>query len=502
MIYLENKMERKIFFVEGECEKVFIENMYNNGYDKFTGRKNIEIFNICYDDIKKIKNKFSMRNIDIYFVFDTDILVKNEKNEQNNFMKNFNLLKNTENNKYYIIQVKDFEDELVHSCTKLSKESDLFALFNAKNKKECKSHFISQNNRLNKLNGKGFDISKLWCQKTPSILSQYKIARKQGKDFQYSLERQNNMTKTAFFFPGQGSQSLQMMAGFAGESIVKQTFDEASDALNQDLWAMIHAESADLINQTENTQPIMLAAGFAVWRVYQARGGKTPSVLAGHSLGEYTALTVAGSLNFADAIQLVRTRANLMQTAVPQGKGAMAAVLGLDDNEVIAVCQEAAQGEVVEAVNFNSVGQVVIAGDTVAVNRAMEIAKNKGAKRALLLPVSVPSHCALMKPAAEKLVQAFENVAFRLPEIPVIHNADVASYNDLDKIKDALARQLYSPVRWTETVRKVVADGITQSAECAPGKVLAGLVKRTDKNLPCAALTDIAAVEELIAGQN
>lgn len=308
--------------------------------------------------------------------------------------------------------------------------------------------------------------------------------------------------KTAFFFPGQGSQSLQMMAGFASENIVKQTFDEASDALNQDLWAMITGDNAEIINQTENTQPIMLAAGVAVWRVYQARGGKTPSVLAGHSLGEYTALTVSGCLNFADAVRLVRQRANLMQTAVPQGKGAMAAVLGLDDSEVVALCQDAAQGEVVEAVNFNSVGQVVIAGETAAVNRAMEIAKAKGAKRALLLPVSVPSHCALMKPAAEKLVEAFVETPFRLPEIAVIHNADCASYNDLDKIKDALARQLYSPVRWTETVRKVVADGITQSAECGPGKVLAGLVKRTDKNLPCAALTDITAVEELIANQN
>lgn len=308
--------------------------------------------------------------------------------------------------------------------------------------------------------------------------------------------------KTAFFFPGQGSQSLQMMAGFDGETIVKQTFDEASDALNQDLWAMITGDNAEIINQTENTQPIMLAAGVAVWRVYQARGGKTPSVLAGHSLGEYTALTVSGCLNFADAVKLVRLRATLMQTAVPQGKGAMAAILGLDDNEVVALCQDAAQGEVVEAVNFNSVGQVVIAGETAAVNRTMEIAKAKGAKRALLLPVSVPSHCALMKPAAEKLVEAFVETPFRLPEISVIHNADVCAYDNIDKIKDALARQLYSPVRWTETVRKVVADGITQSAECGPGKVLAGLVKRTDKNLPCAALTDITAVEELIANQN
>ena len=308
--------------------------------------------------------------------------------------------------------------------------------------------------------------------------------------------------KTAFFFPGQGSQSLQMMAGFASENIVKQTFDEASDALNQDLWAMITGDNAEIINQTENTQPIMLAAGVAVWRVYQQKGGKTPSVLAGHSLGEYTALTVSGCLNFADAVKLVRLRATLMQTAVPQGKGAMAAILGLDDNEVVALCQDAEQGEVVEAVNFNSVGQVVIAGETAAVNRTMEIAKAKGAKRVLLLPVSVPSHCALMKPAAEKLVEAFAQTPFRLPEIPVIHNADVCSYDNIDKIKDALARQLYSPVRWTETVRKVVADGITQSAECGPGKVLAGLVKRTEKNLPCAAFTDIAAVENFIANQN
>ena len=307
--------------------------------------------------------------------------------------------------------------------------------------------------------------------------------------------------KTAFFFPGQGSQSLQMMSGFANEAVVKQTFDEASDALNQDLWAMINSDNAEIINQTENTQPIMLAAGYAVWRVYQQKGGKTPSVLAGHSLGEYTALTVAKSLNFADAVKLVRQRAVLMQTAVPQGKGAMAAILGLEDNEVVALCKDAEQGEVVQAVNFNSVGQVVIAGDTAAVERAMNLAKDKGAKRALLLPVSVPSHCALMKPAAEKLVETFNQIAFRLPEIPVIHNADVCAYDDLAKIKDALARQLYSPVRWTETVRKVVADGITQSAECAPGKVLAGLVKRTDKNLPCAALTDIAAVEAFIAGQ-
>ena len=265
----------------------------------------------------------------------------------------------------------------------------------------------------------------------------------------------------AFFFPGQGSQSLNMMDGFAGQSVVKNTFDEASAVLGQDLWAMINGTDAELIGQTVNTQPIMLAAGVAVYRAYLEAGGKTPAVVAGHSLGEYTALVAAGALDFADAVKLVRLRAELMQSAVPQGVGAMAAILGLEDEQVKAICAEAAQGEVVEAVNFNSPGQVVIAGNAAAVERAMNAAKEAGAKRALPLPVSVPSHCSLMKPAAEKLAEALKTVEIRQPQIRVIHNADVAAYDDAEKIKDALVRQLYSPVRWTETVNALVSDDLS-----------------------------------------
>lgn len=302
----------------------------------------------------------------------------------------------------------------------------------------------------------------------------------------------------AFFFPGQGSQSLGMMNGFEGTAAVKATFDEASAALGQDLWAMMNGEDAAAINETVNTQPLMLAAGIATYRAYLEAGGKTPDAVAGHSLGEYTALVAAGALDFADAVKLVRLRAELMQSAVPQGEGAMAAILGLDDEVVRQVCSEAAQGEVVEAVNFNSPGQVVIAGSAAAVERAMNLAKEKGAKRALPLPVSVPSHCSLMKPAAEKLAEALKNIDIKPPQIRVIHNADVASYDDPDKIKDALVRQLYSPVRWTETVNTLVAEGITQSAECGPGKVLAGLAKRINKEAVCSALTDAAQVEAFI----
>ena len=302
----------------------------------------------------------------------------------------------------------------------------------------------------------------------------------------------------AFFFPGQGSQSLNMMSGFDGEAVVKATFDEASAALGQDLWAMMNGEDAEIIGQTVNTQPLMLAAGVATYRAYLAAGGKEPAVVAGHSLGEYTALVAASALDFADAVKLVRLRAELMQNAVPQGVGAMAAILGLEDEQLKAICAEAAQGEVVEAVNFNSPGQVVIAGNAAAVERAMEAAKAAGAKRALLLPVSVPSHCSLMKPAAEKLAEALKSVNIRTPQIRVIHNADVASYDDADKIKDALVRQLYSPVRWTETVNALVAEGITESAECGPGKVLAGLAKRINKEAVCTALTNAEQVAAFI----
>jgi len=302
--------------------------------------------------------------------------------------------------------------------------------------------------------------------------------------------------KAAFFFPGQGSQSVGMMAGFGESNIIRDTFNEASDVLGVDFWAMA-TEPNESINETTNTQPIMLAAGVATWRAWNATSNSLPIILAGHSLGEYTALVASGALSFKDALPLVRYRAEVMQNAVPAGVGAMAAILGLDDETVRAVCAEAAQTEVLEAVNLNSPGQVVIAGNKAAVERGMELAKAKGAKRALPLPVSVPSHCALMKPAAVKLEEYLKNVTINTPKIPVLHNADVVSYNDGDKIKDALVRQLYSPVRWVETVQAIAAQGITQTAECGPGKVLAGLTKRIVAELPCIALTGNDALVEL-----
>ncbi|MDC7714846.1 ACP S-malonyltransferase [Vogesella sp. LYT5W] len=299
----------------------------------------------------------------------------------------------------------------------------------------------------------------------------------------------------AFLFPGQGSQSLKMMDGFADLPVVKQTFDEASAALGEDLWAMLQAETADAINATVNTQPLMLAAGVATYRAWLAQGGALPVALAGHSLGEYSALVAAGALDFADAVKLVRLRAEAMQDAVPAGEGAMAAILNLSDDDIRAACAEAAQGEVVEPVNFNSPGQVVIAGNKAAVERAMELCKAKGAKRALPLPVSVPSHCSLMKPAADKLAAALATIQINSPQIPVLHNADVAAYDSADQIRDALTRQLYRPVRWTETIQQLAAGGIVQMAECGPGKVLAGLAKRIDGNVNCHALTDAAKLE-------
>jgi [acyl-carrier-protein] S-malonyltransferase len=304
------------------------------------------------------------------------------------------------------------------------------------------------------------------------------------------------MKNIAFSFPGQGSQSVGMMNGFGDLKIISDTFTEASDVLGIDLWTMA-TEANDSINETTNTQPIMLTAGVATWRAWLAASDRLPTVLAGHSLGEYTALVASGALTFKDALPLVRYRAEVMQNAVPAGVGAMAAILGLDDETVRAVCAEAAQNEVLEAVNLNSPGQVVIAGNKAAVERGMELAKAKGAKRALPLPVSVPSHCALMKPAALQLAEYLKNVAVNAPQIPVLHNADVAAYSDSDSIKDALVRQLYSPVRWVETVQAIAALGVTQSAECGPGKVLAGLTKRIVAELPCVALTSNDALLEL-----
>jgi len=309
--------------------------------------------------------------------------------------------------------------------------------------------------------------------------------------------------KFAFFFPGQGSQSVGMMQGLAGMAVVRDTFTEASDILGSDFWHMA-TEPNELLNLTTNTQPLMLIAGVATWRAWQQEGGAQPTILAGHSLGEYTALVATGAITYQDALPLVRYRAQVMQGAVADGIGAMAAILGLDDDVVRNVCSEAAQGQVLEAVNINSPGQVVIAGNREAVERGMEVAKAKGAKRAILLPVSVPSHCALMKPAADELREYLKGVRFDASQVPVLHNADVAAYTEAEKIKDALVRQLYSPVRWVETVQAIHAQGITASAECGPGKVLTGLAKRTVAELSCIALVSqeaIAEAQQILAQQ-
>jgi [acyl-carrier-protein] S-malonyltransferase len=300
---------------------------------------------------------------------------------------------------------------------------------------------------------------------------------------------------TAFLFPGQGSQSVGMMAGLAGRPEIKVTFEEASQALGQDLWKLATEGPEEEINLTLNTQPVMLAAGLATYRAFLASGGKMPALMAGHSLGEYTALVAAGALSLTDAIKLVRFRAEAMQSAVPEGVGAMAAILGLDDDEVRAVCKEAAGNEVLEAVNLNSPGQVVIAGNKGAVERGMALAKEKGAKRALALPVSVPSHSSLMKPAAEKLTAYLAQVQIAPPQVPVLHNADVADYAEPEKIKSALARQLFSPVRWVETIVALKNRGADRFVECGPGKVLAGLNKRIDSSLSTLAITDEASLE-------
>lgn len=290
-----------------------------------------------------------------------------------------------------------------------------------------------------------------------------------------------------------------MMNGYADFPAVRDTFAEASDILKQDMWQLV-AEGSDAdLNATVNTQPIMLAAGVAVYRAWQSQNGSSPVMMAGHSLGEYTALVAGGAISFADALPLVRYRAQCMQEAVPEGVGGIAALLGLDDEAVRAVCAEAAQGEVLEAVNFNSPGQVVIAGHRTAVERGMELAKAKGAKRAIMLPMSVPSHCALLRGAADRLRAYLDNVPVQTPAIPVLHNADVAAYGDAAKIKDALVRQLYSPVRWVETVLEFGKQGVTHNVECAPGKVLAGLNKRIDTNQQALAINDGEALKSALS---
>ena len=288
----------------------------------------------------------------------------------------------------------------------------------------------------------------------------------------------------AFIFPGQGSQSVGMLADLAAQHAqVAETFAEASEALGYDLWKITQDGPADELNQTHITQPAMLVGGIAVYRTWQAQGGAQPLAMAGHSLGEYTALVAAGSLSLADAVSLVADRGRFMQEAVPAGVGAMAAILGLDDAKVIEVCEQAAEGEVVSAVNFNSPGQVVVAGHKAAVERAVEQAKAAGAKRALLLPVSVPSHCSLMLPAAERLAERMADIEFQTPQVPVYNNVDVVAESDADAIRAALKRQLFSPVRWVETIQALAGQGVDTVVECGPGKVLAGLNKRIDKSM-------------------
>ncbi|ELS8946062.1 ACP S-malonyltransferase [Vibrio fluvialis] len=304
------------------------------------------------------------------------------------------------------------------------------------------------------------------------------------------------MSKFAIVFPGQGSQAVGMLAELGEQyDVVKQTFAEASDALGYDLWALVQNGPAEDLNQTFRTQPALLASSVAIWRVWQELGLEQPEVLAGHSLGEYSALVCAGVIDFKAAIKLVELRGQLMQEAVPAGTGAMYAIIGLDDAAIAKACEEAAQGDVVSPVNFNSPGQVVIAGQKDAVERSGALCKEAGAKRALPLPVSVPSHCALMKPAAEKLAVALEALTFNTPQIPVINNVDVVAETDPAKIKDALVRQLHSPVRWTEGVEKMAEQGIEKLIEVGPGKVLTGLTKRIVKTLDAAAVNDIASLE-------
>src|SRR5450432_765206 len=305
--------------------------------------------------------------------------------------------------------------------------------------------------------------------------------------------------KLAIVFPGQGSQSVGMLAGYAGHPAVHETFDEASQALGQDLWTLVENGPAEALNQTVNTQPVMLAADVAVYRAWRAAGGAAASVTAGHSLGEYTALVAAGAIAFRDAVPLVRFRAQAMQEAVPAGVGAMAAIMGLDDVALGAACAEAAQGQIVEPVNFNAPGQIVIAGHREAVERAIVAAKSRGAKRGVLLPVSAPFHSSLLRPAAERLGNYLVDVAVATLTIPVIHNVDAAVAQDAAAIRVALARQAASPVRWVQTVQAFVAAGVTHIFECGPGQVLTGLCKRIAPDLAVMPMNDGAAIEAALA---
>jgi [acyl-carrier-protein] S-malonyltransferase len=291
---------------------------------------------------------------------------------------------------------------------------------------------------------------------------------------------------TAFIFPGQGSQSIGMMNALAeSDTLIQDTFSEASSVLGYDLWELVNDGPVEKLNSTEYTQPAMLTAGVATWRAWLEAGGTAPALMAGHSLGEYTALVCAGVLNFSDAVSLVSDRARFMQQAVPEGEGAMAAILGLDDDEVTTLCQQNAAGEVLQAVNYNAPGQVVVAGSAAAVGRLVENAKAAGAKRALLLPVSVPSHCALMQPASDRMAERLKQVSISQAQIPVIHNVNVQTASDDDELRQLLARQISEPVRWVETINSMNEKGVSQLIECGPGKVLCGLSKRINRDMSC-----------------
>ena len=308
--------------------------------------------------------------------------------------------------------------------------------------------------------------------------------------------------KLSFVFPGQGSQSVGMMKGYSDLPIVKDTFTEASDVLHEDFWAMVNNGPPDSLNLTTNTQPLMLMSGIAVYRAWKSLGGPDPAFIAGHSLGEYTALVVSGVMTYEDALSMVRFRGKVMQQAVPEGIGKMAAILGLDNDAIQAVCSEVtrdSEEESLEPANFNSPGQVVIAGHKNAVLRGIKLAKEKGAKMAVLLPMSVPSHCSLMAPAAAKMKQQLEMTALQTPSIPVIHNADVKQHKNSTDIKAILVKQLCTPVRWTDTINNLTTEGVTHIAECGPGKILTGLNKRINKNLQNITLTDTDALRQTIS---
>ena len=305
--------------------------------------------------------------------------------------------------------------------------------------------------------------------------------------------------KIAFVFPGQGSQAVGMLDAFAGEPAVQEVLARAGQALGEDLAGLIAGGPAEQLNLTVNTQPAMLAAGVAIYRAWLAAGGAVPAIMAGHSLGEYTALTAAEAVSLEAAVRLVRFRAQAMQEAVPAGSGGMAAILGLSDEQVAQACAEAAQGEVVEAVNFNAPAQVVIAGHAAAVGRACEAAKRLGAKRALPLPVSAPFHCSLLAPAAERLRERLRDEPISAPRVPVINNVDVAIESGPDRIRDALARQAAGPVRWAEIIRVMAEEGVTHVVECGPGRVLAGLTRRIVPGVESLALADPATIGEALA---